>query len=165
MEERKRPPVKEPDPDPLDEFTDLDVEMLIPTMNVGKELAEPLVEKECIIKDDKILGLYDEILDNCRKDRTQCNEVLQNFLEMVMNEGDPSAASKEAVVNILKVQSDISDKMAKVADLMTRIKLKDSNTFPRYLAAQQNNKVVIEGDQRSLIKSMTKMVKEKKNAK
>jgi hypothetical protein len=45
--------------------------------------------------------------------------------------------------------------------LKTRIKLKDKDTFPRYLAAQQNNKVVIEGSHRDLIKSVNKMVKDK----
>jgi hypothetical protein len=52
--------------------------------------------------------------------------------------------------------------MSKIADLKTRIKLKDKDTFPRYLAAQQNNKVVIEGDHRSLIKSISKMTSKKK---
>jgi hypothetical protein len=80
---------------------------------------------------------------------------------MVMNDGDASSASKEAIVNLLKSKSDISDKMSKIADLKTRIKLKDKDTFPRYLAAQQNNKVVIEGSHRDLIKSVNKMVKDK----
>jgi hypothetical protein len=80
---------------------------------------------------------------------------------MVLNDGDASSASKEAIVNLLKIKSDTSDKMTKVADLMTRIKLKDKDTFPRYLAAQQNNKVIIEGSKREMIKSINKMTANK----
>ena len=148
-----------PEEEFLDEFPDMDVEMLLPSMNVTKEIMpEP---QECIVKDDQLMGLYSEILDNCRKDREQCTDVIANFLDMVMNEGDASSASKEAIVNLLNVQTGISDKMSKVADLMTRIKLKDKDTFPRYLAAQQNNKVVIEGSKRDLLKSINKMANKK----
>jgi hypothetical protein len=62
----------------------------------------------------------------------------------------------------MKIKSDTADKMSKVADLMTRIKLKDKDTFPRYLAAQQNNKVVIEGSKRDLLKSINKLANNKK---
>ncbi len=143
----------------LDEFEDLDVEKLLPTMNVNKEIIPE--KEECFIKDEELTSLYDEILDQCRKDRVQHDEVIVNFLDMVMNDGDASSASKEAIVNLLKSKSDISDKMAKIADLKTRIKLKDKDTFPRYLAAQQNNKVVIEGSKRELIKSVNKLVNKK----
>lgn len=80
---------------------------------------------------------------------------------MVINDGDASSASKEAIVNLVKIKSDTADKMSKVADLMTRIKLKDKDTFPRYLAAQQNNKVVIEGSKRDLLKSISKIANKK----
>jgi len=143
-------------PEIIDDFDDMDVEMLLPTMNVNKELIPE--REECIIKDEELTGLYDEILDQCRKDREQHNEVIANFLDMVMNDGDASSASKEAIVNLLKSKTDINDKMAKIADLKTRIKLKDKDTFPRYLAAQQNNKVVIEGSKRELLKSVSKLV-------
>ena len=145
-----------------DEFEGLDIESLIPAMNVDDTIPE---EKECIVKDDQIMGLYDEILENCRKDRGNIDDVLANFIDMVMNEGDASSASKEAIVNLMKIKSDTSDKMSKVADLMTRIKLKEKDTYPRYLAAQQNNKVVIEGSKREMIKSINKMAARKKNEK
>tara|TARA_Y100000034_G_scaffold131207_1_gene191453 strand:- start:656 stop:1177 length:522 start_codon:yes stop_codon:yes gene_type:complete len=146
----------------VDEFEGLDIDNLIPAMNVNDE-AE--IEKECFVKDDDMMELYEEILDNARKDRESVDEVLANFTEMVMNEGDASSASKEAIVNLIKIKSDTSDKMAKVADLMTRIKLKERDTFPRYLAAQQNNKVVIEGSKREMIKSINKIAARKQNDK
>jgi hypothetical protein len=146
-----------------DDFDDMDLELLLPSMNVEKSFTPDA--KECIIGDKEITGLYDEILDQCRKDREQHDEILANFLDMVMNDGDASSASKEAIVNLLKSKTDISDKMSKIADLKTRIKLKDTDTFPRYLAAQQNNKVVIEGSKRELIKSVAKLKNNKKESK
>ena len=141
-------------------FDDLEIDELIPPMNVA-EMIEP--KEECIVSDDSLLGLYDEILQNCRQDRNSVDEVLNNFLDMVMNDGDSSSASKEAIVNLMKIKSDTADKMTKVADLKTRIKLKQADTFPRYLAAQQN--VVIESSKRDLIKSIQKAATKKLNEK
>lgn len=165
MTEDKKPDVKveEEIPQLVDEFEDMDVDALIPSMNVSKDLIEP--ERECIVGDQEILSLYDEILQDCRKDSLNVDEALANFLNMVMNDGDASSASKEAIVNLLKIKSDIADKKSKVADLMTRIKLKERDTYPRYLAAQQNNKVVIEGGQREIIKTIQKLAQRKKNDK
>lgn len=147
-----------------DDFDEVEIENLIPSMTVSSDMIEQ-PEKESIIKDETILGLYDEILDNCRKDREAADSILANFLDMVMNEGDASSASKEAIVNLFKAKTDISDKMAKIADLETRMKLKEKDTFPRYLAAQQNNKVVIEGSKREMLKTINKLAQRKKNDK
>lgn len=165
MNAEKKLEVSDPIPQLVDELADIDIDVdsLIPTMNVPKEMIEP--EKECIVSDEKILGLYDEILKDCNKNEQSVDEVLLNFIDMVVNGGDASSASKEAVVNLLKIKSDIADKKAKVAELMTRIKLKERDTFPRYLAAQQNNKVVIEGGQREIIKTIQKIAQRKKNDK
>ena len=141
---------------------DLDIDSLVPKM---ESIPEVIEEKACIVGDDEILGLYNEILDNARKDRSQADELLMQFLEMVMNDGESSAAAKEAIVNLMKVKTDINDKMAKIADLETRMKLKERDTFPRYLAQQQNNKVVIEGGKRDFLKMIGKSVKNNKDKK
>lgn len=144
--------------DMADIFDDLEVESIIPSMRIDDTIQE---EKPCIVKDDEILGLYNEIIDNCRNDRQQADELLLQFLDMVLNDGESSSATKEAIVNLMKNKSDINDKMAKIADLMTRIKLKERDTFPRYLAAQQNNKVIIE-DKRDFLKSIEKIANKRK---
>ena len=131
------------------EVEDLQVEVPEMTVNLNKE-------KECLIGDGMLLEIYDEILANCRADREQANDILMNFFNMVMNDGESSSASKEAIVNLMKIKSDISDKMAKIADLETRIKLKDNDTYPRYLAAQQNNKIVFD-NKRNFLKRVEKM--------
>lgn len=143
-----------------EDFDEIDVDSLMPSMNVMQEAA-PQEQKESIVKDETLLDLYKEILTNCREDRSKTDEILSDFLDMVINDGDASSASKEAIVNLMKIKADTADKMSKVADLMTRIKLKEKDTFPRYLNAQQNNKVVIESSKRDLLKSIAKMTNQK----
>ena len=75
-----------------DEFEELDVESLLPTMTVNPEMMQP-ERKECLVKDDEILGLYGEILTNCRSDREKADEILSTFLEMVINDSDASTAA------------------------------------------------------------------------
>ena len=79
-ENKDKPEVKtetEPEeefrPELVDEFEDLNVDDLVPTMNV-KDIVEP-EEPPCIVTDDDVTELYDEILDNCRKDRDSAEEV------------------------------------------------------------------------------------------
>lgn len=136
-----------------DIFDDLLPNMVI---NEGKD------EEPCIVEDEVLLDVYDEILDNCRKDRDSIDEVLNNFIDMVFNEGDSTSATKEGIVNLMKAKSDISDKMSKVADLMTRLKLKSRDTFPKYLAAHQHNNVKIEtSHKRELIQRIESEKKKK----
>jgi hypothetical protein len=46
------------------------------------------------------------------------------------------------------MKTDTADKIIKIADLMTRIKLKERNTFPKYLAPQVTNQYNF-GEQKS----------------
>ncbi len=137
----------------VDIFEGLEVENIISST---KSEDADVIEKPCIITDGDILSLYDEVIDNCRQDREQANDLLTQFLDMVMNDGESSSAAKEAIVNLMKTKTDINDKMAKIADLKTRIKLKESDTFPRFLAKnknqQQNNKTM--EDKRDFLKSI-----------
>jgi len=135
---------------------DVEIENLVPKMEVN---CTPDENQECIVGDEVLMGLYDEILENARNDRDQSDDLLANFVNMVLNDGESSSASKEAIVNLMKVKSDISDKMTKIADLMTRIKLKERDTFPRYLASQQNNKIVFDGDKRDFLKKLEQKAK------
>lgn len=136
---------------------------VMPAMNVNvptvNEEAEP-----SLITDDALLGVYGEILDNIRSDRKEIDNLLSNFVEMVINEGDSTSASKEALVNLVKIKSESADKMAKIADLMTRVKLKERDTFPRYLAAHQNNTINIgdNGNKRELLKQIERAKKKQK---
>jgi len=133
-------------------------EMEEASVNGSSALTEE--EKPCIVSDEMLLGIYGEILENLRTDRTQIEDFLNNFAEMVINEGDSTTSSKEALVNLLKAKTDTADKMAKIADLMTRIKLKARDTFPPYMA-KGNTINIIEGNdsKRTLLKAINKAKK------
>lgn len=148
-----------------------EAEKLMPKMelnlNQQNSIMEPLQqepEKPCIIEDEYLLDLYGEILQNIRDDRKEASEMIDKVADMVLNDGDATSASKEALVNLIKAKNDLSDKMAKIADLATRIKLKDKDTFPKYLAANQTNNITIDKsnvkrEKRSLIQTINKAKK------
>lgn len=143
-----------------------DLDDVIPAMNLNLPTPPLPVKEECIISDDALLGIYGEIMQNLRDDREEINNLLTNFVDMVINEGDATPASKEALVNLIKIKSDSSDKMSKVADLMTRIKLKDRDTYKPFLTAHQNNTVNISGGPtRELLKTLEAYSNKKKDKK
>lgn len=131
----------------------------LPSMNVNLVPAEPQKEGE-LAKAEQIISYYNEILDDIRDDRKEIDEVFRSFLEMVMNEGDATTSSKEALVNLLKLKSEAADKKTRVVDLLMRAFLKEKDTFPKYLAAHQHNEIKIEDSsrKRQLIKSLQKEV-------
>jgi hypothetical protein len=95
--------------------------------------ARPQAQELSIISDESLLGVYGEIMDNLRDDRNQVSGLVDTFSNMVLNDGDSSTASKEALVNLLKTKIETSDRMAKIADLMTRVKLKQPDTFQPWM--------------------------------
>lgn len=101
---------------------------------VSGELAGAGGEKEMsIVSDEALLGVYGEIMDNLRSDREQVSDLADTFSNMVLNDGDGSTSSKEALVNLVKIKMEASDKMTRIADLMTRIKLKQPDTFQPWM--------------------------------
>jgi hypothetical protein len=134
---------------------------LLPKMNVGIP-AQTDGDVSNLIGDQELLDGFDEVIGWLREDRSQINEFIDNMADMVINDGDATSASKEALVNFVKMKSDLADKAAKILDLKTRIKLKERDTFPKYLAASQNNTINISGQsssRRSLIEAVNKAKK------
>ena len=142
-----------------------DAKELIPQMNVDLPSVQSQNDLSHIVSDEELAGVYSEILNNIREDRKQIDEFIGSFADLVINEGDSTSASKEALVSLVKIKSDVADKMAKMADLMTRIKLKDKDTFPKYLAANQNNTININSgnNKRQLLEAINKAKKEAKD--
>lgn len=139
---------------------------VIPSMNVSSlSVQDSENSLSNIVSDEQLVDVYQEVLENIRQDRKQTDEFINNFADLVINEGDSTSASKEALVNLLKLKHDTSDKMAKIADLMTRIKLKDKDTFPKYLAANQNNTININSgnNKRQFLESLNKKKEEGQN--
>jgi len=148
------------------ELPDIDeIQDSMPHINVSLHGQESQLEEEkkSIISDDELIGIYSEIMNCIREDRKQASDFIDTMAEMVINDGDATSSSKEALVNLVKIKSDMSDKMGKIADLMTRVKIKEKDTFPKYLAANQNNTINInEGtSRRSLIEAINKAKKDK----
>jgi hypothetical protein len=90
-----------------------------------------------VISDEAMMLVYDEIMNDIREDRKEVSELILQFGNMAMNDGDSTTSTKEALVNLMKIKADLADKKSKIADLKTRIKLRDRDTFKPYLAAQQ----------------------------
>lgn len=118
-----------------------------------------IVEKEEIVKDETLFKIYEEILEDIRTDRSEVSDLMDNFTNLVMNEGDATTSSKEALVNLMKIKTDLADKKSKIADLYTRLKLKERNTFPPYLS---NNVIKINTGKKKQL-DILKLVAEEKN--
>jgi hypothetical protein len=125
-------------------------------------------EELSIISDDSLLGVYDEIMNNLRDDRNQVADLVNTFSNMVINDGDSSTSSKEALVNLIKTKIEATDKMSRIADLMTRIKLKQPDTYQPWMNKKDSSGNTINiydssGVNRKAL--MEKIQKEKKNEK
>jgi len=134
----------------------MDTEPTIPVPPMNVAVAQPTDVSS--VTDADLQTIYAEIMDDLRSDRKEVDILLNNFVEMIMNEGDSSSSSKEAVVNLVKVKTDIADKKAKVADLMTTLRLKDKQMSK--VTANQTNHIHIT-DKRSILETLSKAKKEK----
>jgi len=124
--------------EPNDEFSEDDLDL--PQMNVTIPNQQGS-DASALITDSQYLGVLDEIMSNIREDRKQVSDYIDNIADMVINDGDATTSSKEALVNFVKIKADLQDKMLKAADLMTRLKLKNTYAYsgPHLNAMQQNN--------------------------
>lgn len=137
-------------------------ETQIPSVNLNINLPQETGKSE-IVEAEQIVGLCNEVLDDIRSDSSEIHEAYGNFAEMVFNSGDATAASKEALVNLLKLKSDIADKKTRVMEMMLRAYLKDGRPN---LTANQHNEIRIEDNsKRDLLQNLEKKSKEKENGK
>jgi hypothetical protein len=110
-------------------------------IKIEDSLAEKKQEELSIVSDENLLGIYEEIMLNLRSDRGQISDLVNTFSNMVINDGDSSTSSKEALVNLIKTKIDATDKMSKIADLMTRIKLKQPDTYQPWMGGKKKESV------------------------
>lgn len=144
-----------------------DIEDMLPKMNINVASTEMSKPGELLISDDQYLDVINGILKDIKEDRKQVGDYIDNFAEMVMNDGDATTSSKEALVNLVKIKTDLQDKMLKAADLMTRLKLKNTYAYsgPHLNAMQQNNFNIgteTEINKKELIKAINQAKKKKK---
>lgn len=140
-----------------DDSCDLpDESSLVPQMNVVSPDQPQIEQKECPVTDEMILGVYDEVLEDIRGDRKEIDGLLANFVDMVINEGDSTTASKEALVRLMELKLETAEKKSRIADLMTRVKLKERDTYKYsgpHMNATQNNTYVLT-DKRDMLRSI-----------
>lgn len=142
----------------MNEIEDINFEK-VPPVNITLENKPPEVVQTTLVEDEYLLGLYKEILEDIRVDRIEVDGLLTNFTDMVFNGGDVTSSSKEAVVNLAKIKSDILDKKTKMADLLTSLKIKEKNSTKS--STNQTNHIHIT-DRRSIIEAINN-VKNKEN--
>jgi hypothetical protein len=126
----------------IEEFSNIGIE--VPQMNVSiPDSTMPAMQNDAthLISDEKFLKVLDETIESIKEDRKQVSDYVDTFADLVINEGDASSATKEAFVNLLKIKTDLQDKMLKAVGEMTKIKLKNSYAYsgPHLNALQQNN--------------------------
>lgn len=130
-------------------------ELPVPAMNVN--LPAPQKEEEPLVTNREMIDFYKKILNYCEEDRTEASDAFKTFMDMAVNDGDASPSTKECMVQLLKIRTDSTDKMTKVMDLLMRYVLKDRDTFPRYLAANQENNIIFKGgSKRSFLEKLEK---------
>jgi hypothetical protein len=131
-----------------------------PPVNVTVGNKNKTLQRDVLVEDEYLLNLYREILEDIRVDRIEVDGLLSNFTDMVFNGGDVSGASKEAVVNLTKIKTDILDKKTKIADLLTSLKIKEKNSSKD--STNQTNHIHIT-DRRSIIEAVNNIAKKEKN--
>lgn len=117
-------------------------ELPVPTMNVN---LQPQKDENPVVTNGEMIVLYKKILSFVEDDRKDSDEVFRTFLDMAVNDGDASAPTKEAMVQLLKIRTDSTDKMTKIMDLLMRYVLKERDTFPKFLAQSQENHIIFKG--------------------
>ena len=91
---------------------------------------------DVVAKPEELVMIYHEVMQDIREDRKEIDNSYNNFCNMVFNESDATSASKEALVNLLKLKSDTTDKKTRVLEVLARLLLKDQ---PKTVTATQNN--------------------------
>jgi hypothetical protein len=158
--------VLKPEEVDITEIRPEDLENIVPQMNVSIPSETPK-DVQHLITDEQYLDILSDIVSTIKEDRKQVSDYIDNFADMVMNDGDATTSSKEALINLVKIKTDLQDKMLKAADLMTRLKIKNTYAYsgPHLNALQQNNFNIgsdANFDRKELIKAINQAKKKKK---
>lgn len=127
---------------------------------IDASLPIPVETNTQLISDEKITNYYEKAIQCIEEDRLEADGRYMEFADMVINGGDPSSATKEAMVNLLKIKNDGVNQMIKILDLWTRLKMKDKSTNSQIYAYQQNNKYEVSTPN---VKKLIKMAQEMEN--
>ncbi len=132
---------------------------VIPSVALNVNVA-PAENKNEIVQADQIVSLCQDVLSDIATEKDEISQTFNNFSEMVFNAGDATSASKEALVNLLKIRSDLVDKKTRVMEMMLRAFQKDG---PKTVTAHQHNDIHI-SDKRKLFQELDKQEEEEKKS-
>lgn len=118
-------------------------------MNINLPAQEPKSE---IVQAEQIVSMCRDIMTNIVEEGDEIKEAYVNFADMVFNSGDATAASKEALVNLLKLRSDLVDKKTRIMEMLVKA-YKDVG--PKSVTAHQHNDFII-SDKRKLLQELDK---------
>jgi hypothetical protein len=146
--------------EPIVHIIDAPTETPVPQVNINLPVAQKK-EEIVLVQNEQMIDLYNEILGQCREDRKDADGAFKTFLDMVVNDGDATSSSKEAMVQLLRVRVEATDKMTKVMDLLMRYVLKERDTFPKFLSVNQENNITnntktTKTNRRSLLEKLAK---------
>lgn len=129
-------------------------ELPIPSMNVNMPVQK---DEKQLVTSEEMTDLYKKMFSYCEDDRKDADDLFKTLMDMVINDGDASHSTKEAMIQSLRIRTESVDKMTKLYDLLMRYVLKDKDTFPRYLAANQENNIIFKNSsKRSFLEKLEK---------
>ena len=132
-------------------------ELPIPSMNVGVPAQTQKEEEKPLVTNEEMTEMYKKIFKYIEADREEHGDLYNTLKDMVVNDGDASHSTKEAMIQAARLKAESSDKMTKVMDLLMRSLLKERDTFPKYLAANQENNIIFKGgSKRSFLEKLEK---------
>jgi hypothetical protein len=111
-----------------------------------------------LVQPEEIVSLVKTVMTDIEGEKHEIQEALVNFSEMVFNAGDATSASKEALVNLLKLKSDLIDKKARMLEMMMKVYKTEG---PKTVTAHQHNDIYVH-DKRKLFDELDKEEKKDK---
>lgn len=132
----------------------------MPTMVVQTPQKPPEPDK-VVVTPEQMQEFLKEAVGWIRDDRTETAELIKNFVEMVINEGDSSGPTKEALCNLVRLKHETAVNLTKLLDLMMRPLLKDRDTFKPYMNNTQHNEIKI-NPRRKIVEKFARKAQELK---
>jgi len=126
---------------------------------VALNISIPTAENSpALVNPEQIVGLVQTVMTDIDAEKIEIQEAYTNFAEMVFNAGDATSASKEALVNLLKLKSDLVDKKTRMLEMMMKVYKTEG---PKNVTVRQDNDFHVH-DKRRLFDELDKEAKKDK---
>lgn len=137
----------------------------IPDFTPTASLSPSIPDGSGLISDAELTTLLKGTLREIQQDREEADSVMSDFSDRVFNCGDDSSASKEAIVNLMQMKINMSDKKIKIIELLSSFKFKNKAASPKgNLNTVNNINITPAPSRRSLLQAMEAVFAEGKDA-